>query len=196
MRAHVLQHVPYEDLGSIRTWLERQGAEVQYTRLFSSDAVPESAKGLDLLIALGEPMSVNDEQSFPWLRAEKALLRDAISRQVKVLGVCLGAQLIASALGARVYANWVKEIGWFPVHAVSSPKGMFRFPSQSLVFHWHGETFDLPAGATHLAGSPACQMQAFQWGRHVIGIQCHPEMTLSGARTLAEHCRDELVPTL
>jgi GMP synthase-like glutamine amidotransferase len=194
MRVHVLQHVAFEDLGSIRTSLERRDSEIHYTRFFAGDPAPASADGIDFLIAMGGPMSVNDEVSSPWLKPEKALLRDAIVRRVPVLGVCLGAQLIASALGAKVYPNWTQEIGWFPVRAVAGPGGAFRFPSESLVFHWHGETFELPDRAVRLAESAACQMQAFQLGRHVMGLQFHPEMTFAGARVLTEQCYHELVP--
>ena len=100
MHAHVLQHVPFESLGCIDTWLRARGADVGFTRLWAGDPLP-SLDGLDLLIAMGGPMSVNDEDAFPWLRVEKVTLRDAIDRGTRVLGVCLGAQLIASALGAR-----------------------------------------------------------------------------------------------
>jgi GMP synthase-like glutamine amidotransferase len=110
-----------------------------------------------------------------------------------VLGVCLGAQMIASALGARVFANAHKEIGWFPVQAVSTDSDSFRFPPQATVFHWHGETFDLPPGAIHLAKSAGCNNQAFQIGRNVIGLQFHLETTPETADQLIRHCREELV---
>jgi GMP synthase-like glutamine amidotransferase len=110
-----------------------------------------------------------------------------------VLGICLGAQLIASAQGARVYKNPEKEIGWFPIEAVPhEDPSLFRFPSSMRVFHWHGETFDLPPGATRLARSAACENQAFQIGRRTIGLQFHLETTPDSARTLIENCRDEL----
>lgn len=187
----MLQHVPFETLGSIGAWLEARHAHVGWTRLFAEDPLPP-LHDLDLLIALGGPMSVNDEARLPWLVAEKRVLRDAIGRGVALLGVCLGAQLIASALGARVYRSAATEIGWFPIEAVPGPDGTFRFPPACAVFHWHGETFDLPEGAVRLARSGPCENQAFQVGRHVIGLQFHPEMTPDGAYALVAHCRDEL----
>jgi GMP synthase-like glutamine amidotransferase len=191
MRVHVFQHVPFEDLGSIRGWLTDRGAEIGYTRFFADDPLPVLEE-IDMLIAMGGPMSVNDELDLPWLRAEKQAVRDAIAMEVPVLGVCLGAQLIASALGARVYPNPVKEIGWFPVQGVNERKSAFSFPSESTVFHWHGETFDLPPGAIQLARTVACEQQAFQYKQHVLGLQFHLEMTADGVRALVENCRNEL----
>lgn len=187
----VLQHVPFEGLGSIGAWLEARHARVGWTRLFAGDP-PPSLDDLDLLIALGGPMSVNDAARLPWLAVEQRVLREAIARGIPVLGVCLGAQLIASALGARVYRGAATEIGWFPIESVPGPDGTFRFPAACTVFHWHGETFDLPVGAMRLARSAACDNQAFQMARHVIGLQFHAEMTPDGASALVEHCRDEL----
>lgn len=194
LRVRILQHVPFEDIGGMRGWLDRRGAHVEYTRFHAGDVLPPEASALDLLIAMGGPMSVNDEHRFPWLKPEKAFVRDAINRGVPVLGICLGAQLIASALGARVHPNVHREIGWFPVRAVEAPEGAFRFPAQALVFHWHGETFELPPRASRLAESVGCRIQAFQVGRHVLGLQFHPEMTMSGACLLIEHCPDDLAP--
>ena len=193
MKVHVFQHAPFEDLGSIRFWLDQRSAEISYTRFFAGDSIPV-LDGLDMLIAMGGPMSVNDEAELPWLKAEKRAVRDAIARDIPVLGICLGAQLIASALGARVYRNRVKEIGWFPIQGVTGSGSSFGFPSECTVFHWHGETFDLPEGATALARSEACEQQAFQLKQNVIGLQFHPEMTPDSALALVENCRDELIP--
>ena len=175
------------------SWLESHGADVSYTRFFEDPALPQ-LNGIDLVIAMGGPMSVNDESALPWLRPEKQFVRDAVERGVPVLGVCLGAQLIASALGARVYRNPQKEIGWFPIEATPSTANTFHFPGKCTVFHWHGETFDLPSGAVRLARSAVCENQAFQIRRHVIGLQFHLETTPESARALLDNCRDELVP--
>jgi GMP synthase-like glutamine amidotransferase len=195
MRAHYFQHVPFEGLGSVGSWLESRGASVTGTRFFEKHTLP-AANDVDLLIVTGGPMSVNDESIHPWLRDEKRFLKEAIAGGKAVLGVCLGAQLIANAMGARVYPNAQKEIGWFPIHSVATPgaKAAFRFPKESVVFHWHGETFDLPAGAIHLARSEACENQAFQLGNNAIGLQFHLETTPQAARDLVTHCRHELVP--
>jgi len=193
MRVHVFQHAPFEDLGSIRGWLEARGASLSYTRFFDGESVPD-IRGCELLVAMGGPMSVNDEAELPWLVDEKQAVRDAIADGTPVLGVCLGAQLIASALGARVYRNPVKEIGWFPVQAVPDADSSFRFPPECMVFHWHGETFDLPRGAVRLARSAACENQAFQVGTRVMGLQFHLETTPDSARLMLENCRAELIP--
>jgi GMP synthase-like glutamine amidotransferase len=195
MRAHYFQHVPFEGLGCIEHWLRSAGAEVTSTRFFEPDSLPGMEK-IDLLIVMGGPMSVNEEHRYGWLVSEKQYFRQAISRGKAVLGVCLGAQLIASALGARVYPNDKKEIGWFPITSVSDYPGArrFSFPPQALVFHWHGETFDLPAGALRLASSPACRNQAFLLGHRVIRLQFHLETTPDSARELVANCRTEFIP--
>lgn len=175
MRAHYLQHVEFEGLGIIEDSLRARGIEVSGTRLYAGDALPE-LDDVDLLIIMGGPMSVNDEAELPWLATEKAFIRRALTEDKRVLGVCLGAQLIASALGQRVYPGVEREIGWFPVRGNTHHNGAaFRFPGSVEVLHWHGETFDLPAGAVLLASSAGCRHQAFQLGRSVIGLQFHLE---------------------
>jgi GMP synthase-like glutamine amidotransferase len=193
MRAHYLQHVPFEELGSIEDWLRQAGYEITATRLYQSEKLPDIAD-LDFLVVMGGPMSVNDVDEYPWLDVEKKFIKKAIAAGVPTLGVCLGAQLIANSLGGEVYPNPVKEIGWFPIQAVK-PEGdtVFSFPEESEVFHWHGETFDLPPGAVRLAESRGCGNQAFQLGSSVIGLQFHLETTPDSAVAIVENCRDELV---
>ena len=194
MRAHYLQHVPFEGLGSIEPWLKAAGYEITNTKLFESAEFPD-LKNIDLLVVTGGPMSVNDEDKFPWLVSEKQFIREAINSGKPVLGVCLGAQLIASATGARVYRNSLKEIGWFPIYGIASnDSSICNFPASMKAFHWHGETFDLPSGAVRLAKSDGCENQAFQIGKSVIGLQFHLETTPKAAREIVSHCRDELVP--
>lgn len=195
MRAHYFQHVSFEGLGSIEPWLRAQAYELSSTRFFESADLPD-ASAVDLLVVMGGPMSVNDEETLPWLAAEKQFIRDFIGSGKPVLGICLGAQLIASAMGAKVFPNAVKEIGWFPIHA-SAPTDAtaFQFPASQTVFHWHGETFDLPPGALRLASSEGCANQAFQLGRRVIGLQFHLETTPASAREIVTNCRGELVPS-
>lgn len=193
MNAHVLQHDPFEGIGSISGWLDRRSATVTTTRFFESATLPD-LDGIDLIIAMGGPMSVNDEETLPWLAAEKAFLREAIDRGIAVLGICLGAQLIASACGARVYPGRQREIGWLPIEAVKAGPDALPFPDMAKVLHWHGETFDLPAGALHLARSAACEHQAFQIGRRVLGLQFHPEITPESLALMVEHNRGDLVP--
>ena len=194
MRAHYFQHVPFEGLGCIRPWLVAAGYEVTCTRFFESADLPQ-LKEIDFLIAMGGPMSVNDEEELPWLVAEKRFIRRALEAGKPVLGICLGAQLIASALGARVYPNELKEIGWFPLRGIGGGADRFRFPGTIQAFHWHGETFDLPPGAVHLARSDGCENQAYQIGRIAIGMQFHMETTPEAAEKLVVNCRAELTPS-
>ncbi|HRZ87734.1 MAG TPA: type 1 glutamine amidotransferase [bacterium] len=194
MRAHCLQHVPFEGLGSIEPWLRSAGYEITATRFFNAEVVPGPGD-IDLLVVMGGPMSVNDEREFSWLVEEKRFIRDVINAGTPVLGVCLGAQLIAAAMCARVYPNPEKEIGWFAVEGTAEAgASCFGFPPSFDAFHWHGETFDLPDGAVRIARSVACENQAFQLGRSVIGLQFHLETTPETARELAAHCREELTP--
>lgn len=195
IRAHVFQHVPFEGPGSIGPWLESRESSIGFTRVFQNDTPPNAAE-IDCLIVMGGPMSVNDEPALPWLVPEKRVIGDMITRGKPVLGVCLGAQLIANVLGAKVYPNAEKEIGWFPIQSTASGHHgrVVRFPDECVVFHWHGETFDLPAGAVPLATSAACRNQAFQFGPNVIGLQFHLETTPDSAHDLVAHCREDLVP--
>jgi GMP synthase-like glutamine amidotransferase len=193
--AHCFQHVPFEGLGSIGPWLYTNGYTVTTTRFFAGEPLPR-LDDVDLLIVMGGPMSVNDERDLSWLVDEKRFVREAVGAGKPVLGICLGAQLIASAMGARVYPNRVKEIGWLSVFGVPSDSpSVFRFPPVADVFHWHGETFDLPPGAVRLARSEHCENQAFQLGRRTLGLQFHLETTRDSACALVEHCRSELVPS-
>lgn len=195
MRAHYLQHVPFEGLGSIEPWLAAAGYTITSTQFFESVELPELGE-IDLLVVMGGPMSVNDEDEFPWLVQEKKFIREAINGGKPVLGICLGAQLIANAMGARVYRNSVKEIGWFPVQGVeTNSPASFSFPPSTVVFHWHGETFDLPEGATLLARSEGCENQAFQIGTSAIGLQFHLETTPESAQAIVSECRVELIPS-
>lgn len=194
LQVQVLQHVPFEGLGNIEGWLARRGASVGWTRMYAGEALPEPAT-VDLVVTLGGPMSVNAEREHPWLVEEKRFLSGLLDEgRCAVLGICLGAQMIAAASGAAVRAAEHREIGWFEVRAEPAPTGAIPFPDRILAFHWHGETFDLPQGAVHLARSEACAHQAFQLGGRVLALQFHPESTPRSAGSILRHCAHELVP--
>jgi GMP synthase-like glutamine amidotransferase len=196
MRVHYLQHVPFEGLGSMTAWLESRRFPLTATRFYADGRLP-SLDEIDWLIVLGGPMSANDEVRFPWLRGEKAFIAKALELGKTVVGICLGAQLIASALGARVYANPEPEIGWFPVEKVvkDDAAGLAGvLPARADVFHWHGETFDLPGGARLIARSEACENQAFSISRKAIGLQFHLETTREAAAGMIRECGGDLAP--
>jgi GMP synthase (glutamine-hydrolysing) len=174
MRVLVFRHVPSEHLGRIAESLESAGVAFEYVDLAAGPPV-ESAAGL---VFMGGPMSANDD--LPFIRQELELIRQAVAAGQPVLGICLGAQLIAKALGARVYRNPVKEIGWFPVDWTEAARRdplLAGLSGPETVFHWHGETFDLPRGAQWLAQSERCRNQAFRAGAGVYGFQFHLEAT-------------------
>ncbi|MGB1409093.1 type 1 glutamine amidotransferase, partial [Alloalcanivorax venustensis] len=173
MRVHYLSHVPFEKLGTMETWLEQRGARLSATRFYQGEPLPEPEQ-LDTLIVMGGPMGADDEARYPWMAAEKRFIEQCIAADKKVLGVCLGAQLIARVLGAPVTANPEPEIGWFPVQSTDAgrhdPIGAL-FDDGAPVLHWHGDTFAIPDGAVHLARSWGCENQAFRFGDRVLALQ-------------------------
>ncbi len=194
MRIHWLQHVDFEGLGTMEEWVREKGHALSCTRLFAGEIVP-ALDAFDMLIVMGGPMGVHDQGEYFWLQEEKAFLQRVIAAGKPVLGVCLGAQLLADVLGARVFPNKEKEIGWFPVvRAGVVPERLASvLPEQQTVFHWHGDTFTLPEKAIRLYSSAACVNQAFVYEERIIGLQFHLETTPDSVATLIENCRAELV---
>lgn len=194
VRIHWLQHVDFEGLGSIEQWVREKEHMLSCTRLFAGEPLP-SLDAFDLLIVMGGPMGVHDQGQYPWLQREKVFLQRVIAAGRPVLGVCLGAQLLADVLGASVSPNKEKEIGWFQVQRVAVvPEQLASIlPVQQAVFHWHGDTFALPEKAIRLYSSTACVNQAFVYEERVIGLQFHLETTRDSLTTLVENCRPELV---
>lgn len=192
MRVRVFQHVPFEGPAGIADWAKARSHSLSVTPLFEN-AKPPLISDFDFLVVMGGPMGANDEARFPWMNAEKRLIGEAIAAGKKVLGVCLGAQLIASILGARVYPNREKEIGWFPVEKVSEHAWTEHFSKTEKVFHWHGDTFDLPMGAERLLSSKACANQVFLFQRNVLALQFHLEMSEGSIQDICANCADELV---
>lgn len=194
MKIHYLQHVPFEGLGSIAAWAERRGHLVSCSRFWAGDALP-AQQDFDFLIVMGGPMGVYDEAVYSWLGAEKAFLRQTVGTGKPILGICLGAQLLADVLGAEVKSNGQREIGWFPLaHGPELPVALAALlPDGRTVFHWHGDTFAIPRGALHLWTSAACRNQAFLYGPRILGLQFHLETTPDSLAGLIENCGNELV---
>jgi GMP synthase-like glutamine amidotransferase len=189
MKVLAFRHVPFEDVGHIRPVLEARGVAVEGVDLYRPGSAAPDITTADALIFMGGPMSVND--GLPYLEAEMSLIREAVGRGQPVFGVCLGAQLIAKALGARVQPNPQKEIGWFDIELTEAAREDAVFGGLEAtvkIFQWHGETFDLPEGATLLATSVACRNQAFRLGATTYGIQFHPEVTPD---MISDWCRQD-----
>lgn len=197
MRLHYLQHVPFENPGSILRWANLNSVEVTKTLMFQDEDLPEH-DDYDWLVVMGGPMNIYDHENYPWLVREKSFIKTAIDSGKLVIGLCLGGQLIADVIGGEVTKNSHLEIGWFPLHfkakAKSSP--FFSFlPDQPTVFHWHGDTFSkLPENAELIAKSDACENQAFVYNDRVFGFQFHLETTEQIIDDLVVNCADEMVP--
>jgi len=194
MKVHYLQHVPFEGLSSIEPLLIEKGHQLSSTHLYDTPLFP-SLNDFDWLIVMGGPMGIDDHETCPWLVDEKHFIKTAIDSGKVVLGICLGAQLIADVLGAKVYRNEYREIGWFNINRLSGVDDTIltdAFPERVEVFHWHGDTFDIPEGAISLAESEACPRQGFIFDNRVVGFQFHLETTLASATALIEHCGEEL----
>jgi GMP synthase (glutamine-hydrolysing) len=152
---------------------------------------------IDMLVVLGGPMGADEEKQYPWLRAEKLFIEKAIKHNKHILAICLGSQILARVLGAKVYPNAQKEIGWHPIKMTPEANRSNLFttlPRELTVFHWHGDTFDIPQGATHIAHSKACPHQAYTYNNErVVGLQFHFEITAPLLDNMIAHEEEELV---
>jgi GMP synthase-like glutamine amidotransferase len=185
MLIDVLQHVPFEGLAAIEDWGQDQGHQFRIHHLYEEPVLP-AAIDVSMLIILGGPMSANDTEH--WLEAERDLIRELLSKQQPVFGICLGAQQIAKALGADIFQGEYKEVGWHPIQIFAQ---YFPFlPDQMTAFHWHGEQFSLPDGAIRLFGNTVCENQGFIYKDFVIGLQFHLETTAESISKLITHDQD------
>ena len=188
-----LQHASFEGPGNIAAWAALRDHDFTIVRPYLDERLP-SVHDFDLLVVMGGPMSVHDEAAHPWLIPEKKLIARCLTHGRFTMGVCLGSQLLAEVLGARVYRDRHKEIGWFPVERrpADNSAHLFRsLPCQFGAFQWHGETYDLPPGTTHLASSEGCAVQAFEHA-YGLGLQFHLEMTSDGVSDLIRECASEI----
>ena len=179
IKIHIFMHVPYEGPGCIEDWILKNGNHISYTKFYEQFSLPDVNK-IDALVIMGGPMSVYEEDKYHWLAKEKEFIREAINKEKKIIGICLGSQLIAEVLGAKVYPNKQKEIGWFDINQTATAQNntILNDTSQQLtVFHWHGDTYDLPPDTEHLYYSNICKNQAFIYNNSVLGIQFHFEVT-------------------
>jgi GMP synthase-like glutamine amidotransferase len=195
LKIHYFQHFPFEGPGSIKEWADVHRHILTSTKLYETMDIPAISE-IDWLIIMGGPMSVQDEEQYPWLINEKQFIRKAIQAGKTVIGICLGSQLVAEVLGARVFKNAIKEIGWFDIELTSGSKeqSLLFFNSKNIkVFHWHGDTFDLPLYSTLLASSEGCINQAFIYNGNVLALQFHIESTPASLQQMIDNGRHELV---
>ncbi|GMR06287.1 MAG: type 1 glutamine amidotransferase [Gammaproteobacteria bacterium] len=194
MHFHVLQHVSFEGPAAIEDWIYNGNHTLTTTKFFQADPLP-ALDDFDFLVVMGGPMGVEDVQQYPWLVEERRFIQQSIVAGKYILGICLGAQLIARALGARVKKNQYREIGWFSITIdENNLSNVLKdiFPQNMNVFHWHGDTFEIPDGARHFAASEACENQGFILDNRVIGLQFHIETTRDSTALLVQNCSDEL----
>jgi GMP synthase-like glutamine amidotransferase len=187
-------HASFEKPGIIEDWARSNGHTFRIIHLYQGDLMPDYEP--DVLLIMGGPMNIYEYRNYKWLKTEKAFISEMIMSGKIVIGICLGAQMIADALGSAVQKNNHVEIGWFPVNFTEKAREIFRFlPVSQTVFHWHGETFNLPQGAHLLASSEACVNQAFTFGSNVFAFQFHMEVTEVIINDFVGNMSDELIPS-
>ena len=194
LRIHYLLHVPFEGPGYIEEWALKNNHKQSFTKFYDNGDLPEQDE-FDWLVVMGGSMNIFDE-SLLWLNEEKRFIKESVGAGKTVLGICLGAQLIAHVLGAKVYPNKEKEIGWWPVKLTSAGEKhplLKDIPEEFVTFHWHGDMFEIPEGAVHLISSEVCANQAFLYNKKVLALQFHFETTEASVKDIVTNCRDELV---
>ena len=189
LRIHVIQHVEFEKPALIEQWGKENNHTFSFSLLYKDQLLPDF-KNFDLLVIMGGPMGVHDTDKYPWLKTELEFIRNSIKNEKAIIGICLGAQLLALALGEKVYKGPNKEIGWFPISW--KDKTIPGIPEQSMVFHWHGDTFDIPAEAKHIASSEGVPNQAFIFRKNIVGLQFHLEVTSESIKLMLKNCADDI----
>jgi GMP synthase-like glutamine amidotransferase len=195
MHIHCLQHVTFENPGTIVEWAKNNGHTLSYTYFFETKFALPNVNAIDALLVMGGYMNVDEETKYPWLEAEKNFIKQAIDANKKVMGICLGSQLIAAALGSKVYYANEKKIGFFPISFTNEALQYLlfnHFTNPYNVFHWHGNTFDLPNNAILVASTATCKHQAFFIGNNVLALQFHFEMNETVIEDMLLHDGHEL----
>lgn len=191
----VFRHVPHETLGTLESFINSRDLNIEYCDLFRNSPFPNDPNDYQLIISMGGPMNADETDRYPFLARERSFLKNAIHLGKSVFGICLGSQIIARALDAKVYSGPKKEIGWYPVVLTTEGQNdpvLASCGMKSTVFHWHGDTFDIPAGASRLASSDLYPNQAFRFNRNVYAFQFHIEITPEIISLWAEENKDEL----
>ena len=194
MKIHCIKHVSFEGPGAIAAWAEEQGHEMAYYKAYLDQDFPDPEE-CEFVVIMGGPMNVYEDEKYPWLKPERTFLKAALENGAKMLGICLGAQLLADVLGGSVTRNEHREIGFFPVQkeAQANFSRLFKpFPDVLTVLHWHGDTFSIPPGALHAFKSLNCSNQAFAYEERVVGLQFHLETTEESLEALLTNCAEEL----
>lgn len=192
MKIHCIRHEPFEGLAYIEDWIREMNFPLSYTHTFRNEEFPE-INSFDLLIVMGGTVSVYEEDKFTWLRKEKQCIRESIKAGKSILGICLGAQLVANVLHAKVYLGAKSEIGWFPLKFDIEARRLLPFlPKEETVFHWHGDTFDIPHGAVNIGSSDTTPHQGFIYNNKIIALQFHCEMTPTSLENIVQGTSSEL----
>ncbi len=196
MKIHCLIHEPFEDSAAIGTWAQQSHYPLTNTLLYKNDTLP-SLDSFDWLVVMGGTMNIYQYQEHPWLKIEKQYIKQALQAGKTIIGVCLGAQLIADVLGAPTTQNKNREIGWFPVTFTPQLRQLPQFkhfPEKMEVFHWHGDTFQMPADAIPFGSSQATANQGFVYNSRVFGFQFHMEYSVEAIEMMLTHCAAEMTP--
>jgi GMP synthase-like glutamine amidotransferase len=192
MHIHFIQHIAFEYPGSMIKWAGENNHGTSFTKIFEPFLFPAPGE-FDMLIVMGGPMGVYEEDKFPWIIEEKKFIQTSIAAGKKVLGICLGSQLVANVLGAKVYPHTCKEIGWWPVHKTTYHPLTASLPEKFISFHLHGDTFDLPPGATQLFRTEGCEQQGFIYKNKIAAIQFHPEIEYDLLQNMIEHEKETFI---
>lgn len=193
MNIHVLQHAEWETIGVIDKWLLEKGYTYTTTKLYNGENLPKYK--IDFLIVMGGPMGIFDDETYSWLKEERKFIKQAIYSDARVLGICLGSQFIAHALGAKVFAGKEKEIGFFDVKKSNNHNISNSFPNVFEVFHWHGDTFETPNNAINLFSSELTKNQGFIYNEKVVALQFHLEVGIEEIEGFIKNGESELEPS-